>query len=186
MLKSNGARYFYQGFLNSMIGTAVFRGSFNGIYDSAKHQAKSVDQKALIAYFCAVTAGAICYPIDIIRRRRILINSTEKFLSFGSKIWRSEGVRGFYKGSKLIPLQSLAGAAILLIFDTAGLSCSKNQANWFIYICYFSQPFLSLDFIINSITTLNIIGVYLSQEELIGIISNCLCSSAGRAYDWIS
>ena len=43
LLKNHGARYFYKGFLNSMIGTAVFRGSFNGIYDSAKHQAKSVD-----------------------------------------------------------------------------------------------------------------------------------------------
>jgi solute carrier family 25 (mitochondrial adenine nucleotide translocator), member 4/5/6/31 len=126
LLKNNGARYFYKGFFNSMIGTAVFRGSFNGIYDSAKHQARSVDQKALVAYLCAVTAGAICYPIDIVRRRRILINSTEKFFSFGSKIWKSEGIRGFYKGSKLIPLQSLAGAAILLIFDTAGLSCSKE------------------------------------------------------------
>ena len=59
-----------------MIGTAVFRASFNGIYDSAKNQAKSVDQKALVAYTCAVMAGAICYPIDIVRRRRILINST--------------------------------------------------------------------------------------------------------------
>ena len=76
LLKRNGPRYFYHGFLNSMIGTAVFRASFNGIYDSAKHSAKSINEKALIAYVCAAIAGGICYPIDIVRRRRILINSS--------------------------------------------------------------------------------------------------------------
>jgi solute carrier family 25 (mitochondrial adenine nucleotide translocator), member 4/5/6/31 len=76
LIKNHGPRYFYSGFLNSMVGTAVFRGSFNGIYDSAKHRANTLNQKALIAYFCAAIAGGICYPIDIVRRRRILINST--------------------------------------------------------------------------------------------------------------
>ena len=125
LLKHHGARYFYHGFLNSMIGTAVFRGSFNGIYDSAKHSATELNQKAFIAYICAAIAGGICYPIDIIRRRRILINSSDNFLTFSSKIWKHEGIKGFYKGSHLIPLQSIAGAVILLIFDTAGLSVSE-------------------------------------------------------------
>ena len=112
-----------------MLGTAVFRGSFNGIYDSAKHSAKSLNEKAFIAYICAAIAGGICYPIDSIRRRRILINSNENFLSFGAKIWQKEGVKGFYKGSHLIPLQSLAGAVILLIFDTAGLSVNQEKTD---------------------------------------------------------
>ena len=42
LLKRHGFRYFYHGFLNSMIGTAIFRASFNGIYDSAKHNANSL------------------------------------------------------------------------------------------------------------------------------------------------
>lgn len=110
-----------------MIGTAVFRGSFNGIYDSAKHSANSLSEKAFIAYICASVAGGICYPIDIVRRRRILINSTENYLSFSSKIWKHEGLKGFYKGSNLIPLQSITGAIILLIFDTAGLTVSEEN-----------------------------------------------------------
>ena len=112
-----------------MLGTAVFRGSFNGVYDSAKHHAKSLNEKAFIAYICAAIAGGICYPIDIIRRRRILINSHENFFSFSSKIWRHEGIKGFYKGSHLIPLQSITGAVILLIFDTAGLSVTENKSD---------------------------------------------------------
>ena len=131
LLKVHGARYFYHGFLNSMLGTAVFRGSFNGVYDSAKHNANSQIEKASIAYICAAIAGSICYPIDIVRRRRILINSTENIFSFGSRIWKHEGFKGFYKGSHLIPLQSITGAVMLLIFDTAGLRVSQDNSQWF-------------------------------------------------------
>lgn len=42
IVRTHGAKYFYKGYLNSMVGTAVFRGSFNGFYDSAKSQAKSI------------------------------------------------------------------------------------------------------------------------------------------------
>lgn len=48
-------------------------------------------------------------------------------MRYSSNIWKEEGARGFYKGSKLIPIQSLAGAIILLIFDTAGFGFSQQQ-----------------------------------------------------------
>ena len=110
-----------------MVGTAVFRGSFNGIYDSAKSKAESLEQKSFIAYLCASVAGVICHPIDIIRRRRILINSSQNVISFSSNVWKQEGLKGFYKGSHLIPFQSIAGAIILLMFDTAGLGVSEAK-----------------------------------------------------------
>jgi solute carrier family 25 (adenine nucleotide translocator) protein 4/5/6/31 len=75
LIKTNGAKYFYKGFLNSLVGTAVFRGTFNGLYDTAKSKATSLETKAMIAYCCAVAAGGICYPLDSIRRRRIIMNS---------------------------------------------------------------------------------------------------------------
>jgi hypothetical protein len=104
-----------------MVGTAVFRGSFNGFYDSAKSKVKSIELKALIAYTCAVIAGGICYPLDSIRRRRIMINSNESLSCFAKKVWSKEGLKGFYKGSKLILPQSLTGAIILMLFDTTGI-----------------------------------------------------------------
>ena len=127
LFRTHGVSYFYKGFVNSMVGTAAFRASFNGIYDSAKSLATCLEEKALIAYGCAMLAGAICYPLDIVRRRRILINSNKNFMNFGSNIWKHEGISGFYKGSKLIPLQSLAGALILLIFDTAGFGQTESK-----------------------------------------------------------
>lgn len=36
IVKKNGPKYFYKGFFNSLVGTALFRGSFNGIYDTTK------------------------------------------------------------------------------------------------------------------------------------------------------
>ena len=75
LVRNHGLRYFYKGYLNSLLGTAVFRGSFNGSFDCAKSKARNLGEKTTIAYLCAVIAGSICYPIDIINKRRILINS---------------------------------------------------------------------------------------------------------------
>jgi hypothetical protein len=86
IVKAHGVKYFYKGFLNSILATAVFRGSFNGFYDTAKSKANSLEMKAAIAYCCAVVAGGICYPIDSIRRRRVIINSKDGFIAFGRKI----------------------------------------------------------------------------------------------------
>jgi len=113
----NGTKYFYKGFLNSLIGTALFRGSFNGIYDTTKMYSNTIEAKALIAYFSAVLAGTICYPLDILRKRRITLNTNENIFSFGKKIFAKEGITGFYKGGKLIFPTSLCGALILLLFD---------------------------------------------------------------------
>lgn len=41
ILRTQGAKYFFRGYLNSLMGTAIFRGSFNGIYDTLKTRTKS-------------------------------------------------------------------------------------------------------------------------------------------------
>lgn len=120
ILRNQGPRYFYKGYMNSLLNTALFRASFNGSFDTVKSTAETSNQKTFLAYLCASLAGGICYPVDIVRKRRILLNSPLSFWAFASKIWRYEGFRGFYKGSGLIPLQSITGTVILLIFDTAG------------------------------------------------------------------
>ncbi len=75
ILRNNGPKYFYKGFFNSMIGTAIFRGSFNGLFDNAKQYTSSIHSKACVAYMSAIVAGLICYPLDIARRRSIIANS---------------------------------------------------------------------------------------------------------------
>ena len=127
IVRNQGPRYFYKGYINSLLNTALFRASFNGSFDTVKSSAETSNQKTLLAYLCASLAGGICYPIDIVRKRRILLNSAERFLTFASNIWRHEGIKGFYKGSGLIPLQSITGTVILLIFDTAGRRAGESK-----------------------------------------------------------
>ena len=72
LVRTQGAGYFFKGYFNSLMGTAIFRGSFNGLYDTAKTNTKSVEERALVAYLSSVVAGSICYPLDLVRRRRIM------------------------------------------------------------------------------------------------------------------
>jgi hypothetical protein len=129
LVRTQGPGYFFRGYLNSLMGTAVFRGSFNGIYDTAKTRTRSVEERTLVAYLSAVVAGGICYPLDLVRRRRIVGNERGGALEFSRSILRKEGVKGFYRGAKLILPQSLAGAAILLLFDTNGVPIFSAGAN---------------------------------------------------------
>jgi solute carrier family 25 (adenine nucleotide translocator) protein 4/5/6/31 len=77
ILRNQGSRYFYKGYINSLLNTAVFRASFNGSYDSVKSSATSINEKIFLAYLCSAFAGGVCYPIDVVRKRRIFLNSTD-------------------------------------------------------------------------------------------------------------
>ena len=100
-----------------MVGTAVFRGSFNGLYDWTKGFAHTKEARMVIAYGCSIIAGVLCYPLDSLRRKRIVTDSKERMSIFARKVVADEGFRGLYRGSNLMPVQSVVGAIILLTFD---------------------------------------------------------------------
>lgn len=56
------------------------------------------------------------------RRRRIVINSELGFFDFSRNVWNQEGVRGFFRGASIVPIQCVTWSMALLIFDTAGLT----------------------------------------------------------------
>ncbi|CAM6001636.1 unnamed protein product [Sphagnum balticum] len=116
-LKLHGARYFYKGIGSSLLTSAVFRGTFNGLYDTLKELTSTLEGKVGCAYISAVSAGAICYPLDSLRRRRIVRNCSKNVALFAREIVQTEGFKGFYKGARLILPQSVVGAVILLLFD---------------------------------------------------------------------
>ncbi len=119
LLKAKGMRYFYKGFFNSLLGTAAFRGSFNGSFDTFKTKASNLSDKALIAYFCSVFAAIVCYPLEVVNKRRICVDSRMGAIKFGIDVWRREGFKGLYKGYQVLPIQALTGAVILMLFDTS-------------------------------------------------------------------
>jgi hypothetical protein len=88
LIRTQGTGYFFRGYLNSLMGTAAFRGSFNGIYDTAKTKTRSVEERTLVAYLSAVGAGIICYPLDLVRRRRIMANQPTSGREFVKNIFK--------------------------------------------------------------------------------------------------
>jgi hypothetical protein len=53
----------------------------------------------------------------------------ESLLKFAQRVFQREGVKGFYKGAKLILPQSVTGAVILMLFDTAGIPLFESPAS---------------------------------------------------------
>lgn len=88
IIRTQGPSYFFRGYLSSLMGIAVFRGSFNGLYDTAKGKTRSVEERTLAAYVSAVVAGSICYPLDLVRRRRIMGGEGVRGIDFCLNIWR--------------------------------------------------------------------------------------------------
>lgn len=117
----HGYRYFYKGYPNVLLTLSIYRGAYNGSYDTHKSYARNLKEKAIIAYFCTIFADCVTYPVEIVRRRRICIDAKENFFKYGKQIWCQEGLKGFYKGASLIPIQSVSWAVLLMVFDTAGL-----------------------------------------------------------------
>jgi hypothetical protein len=84
-----GYRYFYKGYTNLLVSLICYRALYNGTYDNLKVRAKTMPQKAAIAYLCAILSELATYPIEITRRRRIVVNAKEGLYKYGMKIWNN-------------------------------------------------------------------------------------------------
>jgi solute carrier family 25 (adenine nucleotide translocator) protein 4/5/6/31 len=84
----------------------------------------SIVERFGIAQIVSITAGTICYPIDSVRRRlmmqagrpideRTYKHSKDAF----RKIFRMEGIKGFYLGIGPNIVRSIAGALLLVSYD---------------------------------------------------------------------
>ena len=73
--KNYGFKYFYKGYPNFCMTMCTYRTFYNGTFDTFKFEAKNIYQKGLIAYLCTLLSEFIVFPIEGVRRRRIVINS---------------------------------------------------------------------------------------------------------------
>ena len=84
----------------------------------------SIAERFGIAQIVSITAGTICYPIDSVRRRlmmqagrpideRTFKHSKDAF----RKIFKMEGIKGFYLGIGPNIVRSIAGALLLVSYD---------------------------------------------------------------------
>ena len=118
-MKNQGTGYLYRGFGSCLLGITIFRGSFFGFYDTFKGETSDLSGKWVVAYLSGLFSGFLVYPMETIRKRKIISNKSINQVALFSEIVEKEGVRSLYRGFSLAPVQSLAGSAILLYFDSS-------------------------------------------------------------------
>lgn len=117
-MKKQGSGYLYRGFGSCLVGITLFRGSFFGFYDTFKGMASDLWERWGVAYLSGLFSGFLVYPLETLRKRVIVSNNNTKQLVLLNQIIAKEGLRSLYRGFSVTPLQSLAGSAILLYFDS--------------------------------------------------------------------
>ena len=125
-LKSDGIRGVYRGFVISCGGIFIYRGIYFGLYDSLKPILKRENTNMfysfILGYGVTLTAGLICYPMDTIKRRMMMTSGEAKkyknSLDCGVQILKNEGFMAMMKGASIHIIRSVAGAGVLIGFDT--------------------------------------------------------------------
>jgi len=126
-LKADGIKGLYRGFVPSIVGIMIYRGSYFGFYDSLKPTVLVGPlEGSFLASFAlgwAVTTGAgiAAYPMDTIRRRMMMTSGTgthyKSMFDAGTKIMAQEGVKSLFKGAGANILRGVASAGVLAIYD---------------------------------------------------------------------
>jgi solute carrier family 25 (adenine nucleotide translocator) protein 4/5/6/31 len=121
--KTSGPMSLYNGFGVSVQGIIVYRGSYFGLFDTAKAFAPdNFWVKLGVAQVVTNVSGIVSYPFDTIRRRMMMQSGAKEQLYSGtldcwSKVIKQEGVGGMFKGAGSNVLRGLGGALVLVFYD---------------------------------------------------------------------
>jgi len=122
----SGPMALYQGFGVSVQGIVVYRGSYFGLYDTAKGSLLTKEStllaKFVVAQVVTNAAGILSYPFDTVRRRLMMTSGSKEKLYSGTadaflKIYQQEGVGAFFKGAFSNILRGMGGAIVLVMYD---------------------------------------------------------------------
>ncbi|GJQ86103.1 hypothetical protein Trydic_g15259 [Trypoxylus dichotomus] len=133
----NGLEGLYRGVLISVIGIAVYRGFYFGLFDLTKQLYRQNPQEPkdnvckpptivlfVMAQIVTSAAGFLAYPLDTVSRHMMMDSGRDAHLqrcqtvhSTMKHILRSLGWTGFYKGALTNVLRCTAGALVLVLYD---------------------------------------------------------------------
>ncbi|KAJ7097781.1 mitochondrial carrier [Mycena belliarum] len=126
-LAADGVRGLYRGFVPSIVGIMIYRGSYFGFYDSLKPTVLVGPlENSFLASFAlgwAVTTGAgiMAYPLDTIRRRMMMTSGSgthyKSWVHAGTQIMAKEGPKSLFKGAGANILRGVASAGVLALYD---------------------------------------------------------------------
>jgi solute carrier family 25 (adenine nucleotide translocator) protein 4/5/6/31 len=125
--KSDGPIGLYRGFFVSVQGIIIYRASYFGMFDTAKH-VFAKDKKLnffaawAIAQVVTVGSGILSYPWDTVRRRMMMQSGRKDILYKNTldcalKIIKNEGMAAMFKGAGSNVIRGTGGALVLAIYD---------------------------------------------------------------------
>ncbi|KAI3847755.1 hypothetical protein MKW92_016463 [Papaver armeniacum] len=127
--KKDGIKGIYRGLPASLHGMIVHRGLYFGGFDTLKEKMSEKSELELqlwkrwvAAQAVTTSAGLLSYPLDTVRRRMMMQSGLEKpmyqnTLDCWKTIYRTEGVRSYYRGAVSNMFRSTGAAAILVLYD---------------------------------------------------------------------
>lgn len=133
----DGIQGIYRGLPASLHGMVVHRGLYFGGFDTIKEMLTEESEpevalwkRWLVAQAVTTSAGLISYPLDTVRRRMMMQSGMEKpvyksTIDCWKKIYRTEGLASFYRGTVSNVFRSTGAAAILVLYDEV-----KKFMNW--------------------------------------------------------
>lgn len=126
-LATDGVRGLYRGFLPSIAGICVYRGTYFGLYDSLKPVLLTGSLEGNFAasfalgYIVTTVAGLSAYPMDTIRRRMMMTSGEavkyKSSLDAFAQIIKQEGTPALFRGAFANIIRGVAGAGALSLYD---------------------------------------------------------------------
>ena len=129
IFKSHGILGFWHGQLGTLIretgGSAAWFGSYEGIKLLFIKHDPNITRADQVKVWQQMSAGAVAgmaynfvfYPADTIKSRmqteEANAPASKKFLETGRKLWRQQGLRGFYRGCGITVLRAAPSSAII-------------------------------------------------------------------------
>lgn len=136
--KKDGITGIYGGFGISVLGIFVYRALYFGGYDAGKKFFLGEDvnipfwKRYLFAQIVTTGSETLSYPIDTIRRRLMMQAGKKDHLYNGTldcaaKIFKKEGIYGFFKGSFSNMMRSVGSSLVLVLYDEIQKALKKSR-----------------------------------------------------------
>uniref|UniRef100_A0A5B7BBQ3 ADP/ATP translocase n=1 Tax=Davidia involucrata TaxID=16924 RepID=A0A5B7BBQ3_DAVIN len=127
--KKDGIKGIYRGLPASLQGMVVHRSLYFGGFDTIKEMMSEESKPELplwkrwvVAQAVTTSAGLLSYPLDTVRRRMMMQSGLEQPMYRNTvdcwrRIYRTEGVASFYRGTLSNMFRGTGAAAILVLYD---------------------------------------------------------------------
>ena len=133
--EKKGLKSIFNGLGISMFGNFCYRGLYFGLNDIGKKyflnngKQNSFIKKYLFAQSVSFLSETITYPIDTVRKQRILNknNQNNNIVKCIKNIYRKNGIKDFYNGIYINSLRTIGSSFVLLFFEKINNNISNRK-----------------------------------------------------------